>query len=106
VRAITLPDVDVAVCQVLRLQKGMLQSKARSWAVSHPRMLAIYLARKLTAATYGEISKYFGAKTHSTAVAAEKRVRLWADANEKLSLGEREWRTKDLLERIERELQR
>ena len=41
-------------------------------------MLAIYLCRKHTAATYGEISKHFGAKTHSTAVAAEKKVRVVA----------------------------
>jgi chromosomal replication initiator protein len=105
-RAITLPDVDAAVCRILRLSAGMLQSKARTWAVSHPRMLAIYLARKLTIATYGEISRHFGAKTHSSAVAAEKRVRIWIETNERLSLGDREWRAKDLIERLERELQR
>jgi chromosomal replication initiator protein len=106
VRAVTVADVDAAVCVVLRLAAGTLQSKARSWAVSHPRMVAIFLARKHTAATYGEISKHFGAKTHSTAVAAEKKVRGWLQKDEKLSLGDREWRAKDLLERVERELQR
>ena len=60
VRSVTVADVDAAVCTVLRLSSGTLQSKARSWAVSHPRMLAIYLARKHTAATYGEIAKHFG----------------------------------------------
>jgi chromosomal replication initiator protein len=106
VRSVTVADVDAAVCTVLRLSAGTLQSKARSWAVSHPRMLAIFLARKHTSATYGEISKHFGAKTHSTAVAAEKKVRGWLQKDEKLSLGDREWRAKDLLERAERELQR
>jgi chromosomal replication initiator protein len=106
VRAVTVADVDAAVCVVLRLSAGTLQSKARSWAVSHPRMVAIFLSRKHTAATYGEISKHFGAKTHSTAVAAEKKVRGWLQKDEKLSLGDREWRAKDLLERVERELQR
>jgi chromosomal replication initiator protein len=106
VRAVTVADVDAAVCAVLRLASGTLQSKARSWSVSHPRMLAVYLARKHTAATYGEIAKHFGAKTHSTAVAAEKKVRGWLSKDEKLSLGDREWRAKDLLARIERELQR
>ena len=106
VRAITVADVDAAVCTVLHLSSGTLQSKARSWAVSHPRMLAIYLARKHTSATYGEISKHFGARQHSTAVAAEKKVRGWLKTDEKLSLGEREWRTSDLIARIERELQK
>ncbi len=106
IRTVSVADVDRAVCSVLRLSSGVLQSKARSWAVSHPRMLAIYLARKHTAATYGEISKYFGAKTHSTAVAAEKKVREWLTKDVTLPLGERSWRAKDLLERVERELLR
>lgn len=106
VRAVTVTDVDAAVCAVLRIATGTLQSKARSWAVSHPRMLAIYLARKHTAATYGEIAKHFGAKQHSTAVAAEKKVRGWLQADQPLTLGDREWRTKDLTDRVERELMR
>jgi chromosomal replication initiator protein len=106
VRAVTVADVDAAVCVVLRLGSGTLQSKARSWAVSHPRMVATFLARKHTAATYGEIAKHFGARQHSTAVAAEKKVRAWIQKDERLSLGDREWRTKDLIDRIERELQR
>jgi chromosomal replication initiator protein len=106
VRAVTVREVDDAVCAVLGLGKGTLQSKARSWGVSHPRMLATYLARKHTAATYGEVAKHFGAKTHSTAVAAEKKVRGWLQKGEKLSLGDRKWDVKDLIDRIERELQR
>ena len=101
-----MPDVDHAVCAVLRLASGSLQSKARSWAVSHPRMLAIFLCRKHTAATYGQIAKHFGAKTHSTAVAAEKKVRAWLAKDEKLTVGERVWLARDLLARLERELQR
>ncbi|MFO0802055.1 MAG: DnaA/Hda family protein [Gemmataceae bacterium] len=106
VRVVTLPDVDGAVCSVLRLSSGTLQSKARTWSVSHPRMLAVYLSRKHTAATYGEISKHFGAKTHSTAVAAEKTVRNWIDRDERVLIGDRDWGAKELVDRIERELQR
>ncbi len=106
VRAVTLPDVDAAVCAVLKIAPGTLQSKARTWAVSHPRMLAMYLARKLTTATYGDLAKHFGVKTHSTPVAAEKKVREWVSKNAKLALGDREWDVKDLLDRVERELQR
>jgi chromosomal replication initiator protein len=106
VRAVTVQDVDEAVCRVLGLAKGTLQSKARNWAVAHPRMLATYLARKHTAATYGEVAKHFGAKTHSTAVAAEKKVRGWLTKNETLAVGDRRWAAKDLIDRIERELTR
>jgi chromosomal replication initiator protein len=69
-------------------------------------MIATYLARKHTAATYGEIAKHFGVKTHSTAVAAEKKVRGWLQKGESLALGDRKWDVKDLLDRVERELQR
>ena len=104
VRAITVSDVDLAVCTLLRIPAGTLQSKSRSWAVSHPRMLAISLARKLTAATYGEIAKHFGVRQHSTAVAAEKKVRKWIADSTILVLGERKWGVKDLLDSVERDL--
>jgi chromosomal replication initiator protein len=106
VRVVKVADVDAAVCATLRLASGTLQSKARSWAVSHPRMIAIYLCRKHTAATYGEISKHFGAKTHSTAVAAEKKVRGWIEKDASVAIADRDWPVKELLDRIERELQR
>ena len=106
VRVVTVADVDAAVCAVLRLASGTLQSKSRAWAVTHPRMLAIYLCRKHTAATYGEISKHFGAKTHSTAVAAEKKVRAWLEKDANVAIGDRDWKAKELVDRVERELQR
>jgi chromosomal replication initiator protein len=106
VRVVTVADVDAAVCAVARVPAGTLQSKARSWAVTHPRMVATYLCRRHTAATYGEISKHFGAKTHSTAVAAEKKVRGWIDADASVAIGDRSWRVKELIDRVERELQR
>ena len=106
IRAVTIHDVDAAVCTVLRLAGGSLQAKSRAWAVTHPRMLAIYLCRKHTAATYGEISKHFGAKTHSTAVAAEKKVRVWMEKDLLIAIGDRDWRATELRDRIERELQR
>ncbi len=106
VRIVSVEDVDAAVCKVLGLASGALQAKGRSWTVSHPRMLAVFLCRKHTAASYGEISKHFGGKTHSTAVASEKRVRNWIDRDMSVAVGGRDWRAQDLLDRIERELQR
>ena len=106
VRATTIRNVDEAVCAVLRLNVNALQTKGRSWAVSHPRMVAVYLSRKHTTATYGEISKHFAAKTHSTAVASEKKVRAWLEKKESLVIGDRTWDIAELIERIERELQK
>ncbi len=105
VRVVRVSDVDDAVRAVLRLPAGTLQSKERSWAVSHPRMLAIFLCRKHTAASFGEISKYFGGKNHSSAVAAEKKIQEWLQMSESLATGGREWPIRELIERVERELQ-
>jgi chromosomal replication initiator protein len=106
VRAVTLIDVDQAVCSALQLPNGSLQSKSKAWAVTHPRMAAIYLARKHTAATHGEIAKHFGVKTHSTAVAAEKKVRGWLQGEKVIAVGDRSWKPQDLIVRVERELNR
>jgi chromosomal replication initiator protein len=106
VRVVQVADVEAAVISALKLPAGALRSKSKTWAVSHARMLAIYLARKHTSATYGEISAYFGNKTHSTAVAAEKKVRGWLATNEAVRAGDRAWRARDLLDKVERELHR
>ena len=106
VRVVRVADVEAAVISALKLPAAALRSKSKAWAVSHARMLAIYLARKHTSATYGEISTHFGNKTHSTAVAAEKKVRGWLASNEAVRAGDRAWKARDLLDKVERELHR
>ena len=106
VRVVQLGDVDRAVCSALRLDSGALQSKGRAWAVSHPRMVAMHLARKHTASSYSEIGGHFGGRNHSTAVAAEKKVRQWLADDAALALGERRVRVREVVERVERDLLR
>jgi chromosomal replication initiator protein len=106
VRTWQLPDIDRAVCAALRLEPGSLQSKDRGWTITHPRMLAIYLARKHTAAAYSEIGRYFGGRNHSTAVAAEKKVRRWLEVDDGLIVGDRRLRAREVLETVERTLMR
>jgi chromosomal replication initiator protein len=104
VRVVQLADVDRAVCAVLRLDAGTLQGKGRAWVVSHPRMVAMHLGRKHTSASYAEIGAHFGGRNHSTAVAAEKRVRSWLNDDAELALGIRRVRVRELVERVERDL--
>jgi chromosomal replication initiator protein len=106
VRVVQLRDIDTAICRVLKLETGALQSKQRAWAVSHPRMLAMYLARKHTAAAYSEIGQHFGGRNHSTAVAAEKKVRVWLRDDGVMTQGERTLRIREVVELVERELLR
>jgi chromosomal replication initiator protein len=106
VRVVRLADLDRAVCTVMRLEAGALQARQRAWAVAHPRMVAMYLARRHTAATYTEIGQHFGGRNHSTAVAAEKKVRQWVASDGVLTLGERSVGVREIVERVERELAR
>jgi chromosomal replication initiator protein len=105
IRLLRLPDVERAVCAVLGLAADALHAKKRGWLHAHPRMLAMYLARKHTAATYSEIGKHFGGRSHSTVVAGEKKVRQWLADNAAAPPGaKRPMAVRDLVERIEREM--
>jgi chromosomal replication initiator protein len=105
-RAVQLRDVERALCVVLGLEVRALHARGKARAVSHPRMLAMYLARKHTAAPYGEIGRYFGGRNHSTVIAAERKVNTWLEDDAPLLLGDRQWSPRDLLEQVERELAR
>src|SRR5262249_31614170 len=96
VRVVQVTDIDRAVCAALKLEAGALQSKARAWAVSHPRMLAMFLARRHTRLSYGEIGGHFGGRNHSTVVAGEKKVRQWLADDAELALGERRLRVREV----------
>jgi chromosomal replication initiator protein len=106
VRVVKLSDIDAALCRVLKLEPSALQAKQRAWAISHPRMLAMYLARKHTTASYSEVGQHYGGRNHSTAVAAEKKVRVWLRDDGVLCLGERTLKVREVVELVERELMR
>jgi chromosomal replication initiator protein len=99
-------DIDHAVCDALDITRGSLQSNERAWHISHPRMIAMYLARKHTSASHTEIGKYFGGRNHSTVVAADKKVRSWISTDlHMINNGERR-PIAEILSRIEMRLSR
>jgi chromosomal replication initiator protein len=104
VRVVQLGEVDAAVCGALHLESGSLQAKGRTWAVSHPRLLAMYLARKHTAASCNQIGEFFGGRNHSTVLAAEKKIRQLLQEDGKLVLGDKRLYVREVIERIERAL--
>ena len=76
-RAVKLSDIERAVCDVFGLQPDSLQSSGKGQVVSQPRMLAMWLARKHTRAALSEIGSYFGRRSHSTVISAQKKVESW-----------------------------
>jgi len=104
-RLIHLSDIEKCVCRFFGLQPEELKSKSRKKTVSHPRMLAMFLSRKLTQSPYSAIGDHFGGRTHSTVVSAENTVENWLEESRPLSISSREWSLSDVLGTLERELE-
>jgi len=103
-RAVRLPDIEKAVCDVFGLDASSLQSVVKSKRVSYPRMLAMWLARKHTRAALSEIGQYFGHRTHSTVISAQKRVENWLSGGKSVDLAEQTWNIDDAIRQVEQRL--
>ena len=99
--AVHLGDIQKAVCDVFGLPSGSLQSRGQQRSVSQPRMLAMYLARQYTRAAYSEIGDYFGNRSHSTVIAATKRVEDWLEGGKPLQRGAQRLHPRQLLDAID-----
>lgn len=104
IRAIRIRDVETAVCDLFGVEADDLKSAKRHKTVSRPRMLAMFLARKLTLAAYTEIGDHFGGRNHSTVISAEKKVRQWLDADEPVTVAARTWPIGEVVAAIEQQL--
>ncbi len=51
-----------------------LKGPKRLQSVARPRMIAMYLSRKLTGSSFPEIGSRFGGKDHSTVISAVKKI--------------------------------
>ncbi|MFN0020355.1 MAG: DnaA ATPase domain-containing protein [Pirellulaceae bacterium] len=103
-RAVRLPEIAGAVCNLFGLETEQMQSGGKSPAVSHPRMLAMWLARKYTRSAYSEISRYFGRKSHSTVLSAEDKVGEWLANGKTLPLPHGQCTVEEALRRVEAQL--
>lgn len=103
-RAVRLPDIEKAVCDVFGLDPASLQSDRKARQVTHPRMLAMWLARKHTRAALSEIGHFFGGRTHSTVVSAQKRVDDWMADGTALRLADKTWDVDDAIRAVEQQL--
>jgi chromosomal replication initiator protein len=73
-RDIRLPDISKIVCETFDISDETLRSKSRVKQIAAPRMLAMWLARKYTRSALSEIGLYFGNHSHSSVIAAQKKI--------------------------------
>jgi chromosomal replication initiator protein len=85
-QAVAMKDIERAVCELFGVDADALRSDSRARVASQPRMLAMYLARKHTGASYSEIGRHFGGRNHSTVISAEKKVIGWLKQDERSKL--------------------
>jgi chromosomal replication initiator protein len=102
--AVKLVDVEKAVCDVFGLTPASLQSTTKAQAVSHPRMLAMFLARKYTRAPLSEIGAYFGRRSHSTVISAQRKVEGWMASGAAVRMDDRAVSLEEALRRVEQQL--
>ncbi len=99
-----LDDIARAVSEVCGVMPEELQSSNKERAVSTPRMLAMWLARKLTRAALTEIGSYFGGRSHSTVLSAQKKVNQWMLDQDTLKLPRKQCDVEDIVRQIEERL--
>jgi chromosomal replication initiator protein len=99
--AVRLGDVQKAVCDVFGVEPAQLRSDRKGRALSEPRMLAMWLARKYTRSAWSEIGQYFGRRSHSTVIAAHRRVEKLISMQAQIGLNERPCSVEDAIRRLE-----
>lgn len=81
---ITVDAVQKAVAAYFSVKVSDLKGKRRHRGISRPRMIAMYLCRQLTTASFPEIGMRFGGKDHSTVINACKRMEALQSEDEDL----------------------
>ena len=102
--AVGLAEIERAVCGVFGLEPKTLQTADSSRGVNQPRMLAMWLARKYTRAALSEIGRYFGRRSHSTAISAQKKVDGWMVRGDALRVSDHDWSADEAIRRVEARL--
>jgi len=100
-RLVRVSDVESAVCEFFGVEAETLRSASRKRSLTQPRMLAMYLTRKLTQTAYSEIGSYFGGRNHSTVMSAEKKVAGQLNSAETIRVASENWTMQDVLQTLE-----
>ena len=73
-RAISIEEIQKAVAEFFNLQVYDLTGPKKPKNIAEPRMIAMYLSRKLTSRPHQEIGRAFGGRSHGTVIHAVKQI--------------------------------
>ena len=102
--SVRLADIQRAVCEVFGVEASSLKSNRKTRSIAEPRMLAMWLARKYTRAALGEIGEYFGRRSHSTVVSAQKKIERLVSESAEISVADRPCQVEEAIRQVEAKL--
>lgn len=85
-RLMTLAQVEQVAAEFLGVSSAELRSSSRMQKTGNARMIVMLLCRRATSAALSEIGEHFGGRSHSTVIAAVKRIEIMLEANEMVTL--------------------
>ena len=100
----SMVTIESAVCELTGVKPADLRSSSRRKTISSARMLAMYLAREHTNSALSEIGDYFGNRSHSTVIAAQKKIVTMIADNAELKFSSSNYPVKDAIEQIRSKL--
>ncbi len=103
-RTVKLTDVQKAVCDVFGIEPAQLRSERKGRALSEPRILAMWLARKYTRAAWSDIAQFFGRRSHSTVISAHRRVEKLISSQGQIGMSDRSCSVEEAIRRLEHAL--
>ncbi len=77
-----LCDIEHAVCEVFGIRAEMLHANRRTRNVVVPRTVVMFLARNRTQAAFSEIARFYNHNSHTTVIAAQRRIDAMRSANQ------------------------
>lgn len=103
-RIVGLSDIEEAVCEFFGVDSRELRSASRKQQVTQPRMLAMYLSRRLTQTAYSEIGRHFGGRNHATVMSAERKVQKEIESQATIRVASEKWTVGDVVQALEQRI--
>jgi len=101
---VRLTDIQRAVCEVFGVDSSSLKSASKTRVLAEPRMLAMWLARRYTRAALSEIGDFFGRRSHSTVVSAQRKFDGLISRHGEMVVGDQVCQVEEAVRRIEAKL--
>lgn len=103
-RIVQIGDVEQAVCRLFKVTPDELKSACRARALAQPRMLAMYLSRRMTQSPYSEIGRYFGGRDHATVMSAERKIAGLIEASAELRIAAEKLPVSEVVRSLEQQI--